>query len=514
MCTALNIPLSKTDHPLVRLFLSEKVINGGSIPRSHQLQEKYLGDLYAKEKSELKKRVSGKHVAVIFDETPDVEGRCVLNILLAPLEKDPSGRIISYLANTIFLDVCNHSTVSMSVVKTLQEFDIANENVIVFDTDNAAYMLKAYREALKSLFPQSIHITCTAHIMNLIGGAFRKPFTELNAFMMHFSQMFYMAGGRKRRYLSHLAAKMEGSKATMAPNPCATRWNSWFCAAEYHARHFSFYREFLQSEMQVCGRSAPMSVEKLHEVFEDPVQVQCRQIQLRIISDKCKVMLQLLDVFQSRTPVTTKVFNYLEDLQMNLAANKALHEDVCAEYFSQFPLTGVQKSEILRQVEEAFGAAEEKVTKYMSNGQPGIEFLKQVRVFQPKCIPFMPTCPKSYNAIPGFDSVPSEELSNYLNKFGPEALQVADSGTVDLDVFWLGLRERLPSMSQLALMYMNAVSNSADAERSNSIYKLVLSNRRRSTSCSNLKALVFLYYNQKIQCGLFESEEPHDEIDM
>uniref|UniRef100_A0A3B3R1R0 U1-type domain-containing protein n=1 Tax=Paramormyrops kingsleyae TaxID=1676925 RepID=A0A3B3R1R0_9TELE len=89
MCTALNIPLSKTDYPLVRQFLLDKVVNGGSIPKSHQLQEKHLGDLYLKGKAELKRKVSGKPVAVIF-ETPDVEGRCVLHILVAPLEKDDS----------------------------------------------------------------------------------------------------------------------------------------------------------------------------------------------------------------------------------------------------------------------------------------------------------------------------------------------------------------------------------------------------------------------------------------
>lgn len=107
-------------------------------------------------------------------------------------------------------------------------------------------MLKAYREALKSLFPISIHITCMAHIMNLIGGAFCKPFTELNTFMMCISQMFYMAGSCKRRYLSYLSGK-----PTMAPNPCDTRWNSRFSAVKYHTEHFTFYREFLQADMQV-----------------------------------------------------------------------------------------------------------------------------------------------------------------------------------------------------------------------------------------------------------------------
>lgn len=62
-------------------------------------------------------------------------------------------------------------------------------------------------------------------------------------------------------------------------------------------------------------------------------------------------------------------------------------------------------------------------------------------------------------------------------------------------------------LSKLALRYKDAVSNSADAERCNSIYKLVLSNRRRSTSNSHLRALVFLYYNQKVDSGLLEIDD-------
>ncbi|CAB1333541.1 unnamed protein product [Coregonus sp. 'balchen'] len=147
----------------MRHFLKEKVMNGGAIPGYHQLQEKYLGDVYLKVKEEIKQHLAGKPVAVIFDETPDVEGRCVLNILIAPLEKDTSGRNLAYLAETVFLEQCNHSTVSMVVVKCLQDYNISNDDVIVCDTDNAAYMKKAYKAALQSLFPNSLHITCMAH---------------------------------------------------------------------------------------------------------------------------------------------------------------------------------------------------------------------------------------------------------------------------------------------------------------------------------------------------------------
>lgn len=161
---------------------------------------------------------------MICDETPDVEGRCVLNILLAPLEKDECGRILAYLADTVFLGQCNHSTVSVALVKCLQEYSIDNLDVMVFNTDNASYMKKAYTAALQSLFPNSVHVTCMAHVMNLVGSAFRRPFDQLNAFMLTFSQMFFNAGSRKRRYLQFMTQRLpQGKKATMAPNPCATR---------------------------------------------------------------------------------------------------------------------------------------------------------------------------------------------------------------------------------------------------------------------------------------------------
>lgn len=117
----------------------------------------------------------------------------------------------------------------------------------------------------------------------------------------------------------------------------------------------------------------------------------------------------------------------------------------------------------------------------------------------------------SYKAITGFTDVPSDEFDSYFTGLGPAALRAAPSGVVDLDVFLDGLQERLSVLSSLAHRYKDAVSNSADAERSNIIYKLVLSSRRRSTTNQNLKALVFLYHNQWVRSGAFEREEKKKE---
>ena len=114
VCVACNIPLSKTDHPVMRAFLDKHVKNGGAIKRTHTLQETYVPDLYHVEKNKLKDHLKEKPLCVIFDELSDCEGRYVLNVLLAPLELDDSGRVLAYLADTIFLEKTNHSTVSQA----------------------------------------------------------------------------------------------------------------------------------------------------------------------------------------------------------------------------------------------------------------------------------------------------------------------------------------------------------------------------------------------------------------
>lgn len=66
------------------------------------------------------------------------------------------------------------------------------------------------------------------------------------------------------------------------------------------------------------------------------------------MSDKCKCIICLLDIFQTKRPVTTKIFNYLEDLQVVIAANKELQYEVYAEYFEKFDLPHPTKTKILR----------------------------------------------------------------------------------------------------------------------------------------------------------------------
>ena len=63
---ACNIPLSKSDQPVMRKFLQTQVKSGGAIPGGNQLQHFYLERSYR-----LIKKLKGQNISVIFDETPD-----------------------------------------------------------------------------------------------------------------------------------------------------------------------------------------------------------------------------------------------------------------------------------------------------------------------------------------------------------------------------------------------------------------------------------------------------------
>jgi hypothetical protein len=183
-CAGAYIPLSNTDHPLVRNFLTQRAKNGGAIPGEYQLQDVYLPALYEEERTKLKEIFKDQPVGVMFDEMSDDEGRYVLNILIAPVVLDANGKVKSYLGDTVFLEKTKHSTVSQAVVQSIQSYEIGFENVVVFDTDNAtdnaAYVKKAFETVLSGPFPNSVHCTCLANIINLVGESFRKPFDLLN----------------------------------------------------------------------------------------------------------------------------------------------------------------------------------------------------------------------------------------------------------------------------------------------------------------------------------------------
>ena len=76
-------------------------------------------------------------------------------------------------ADLVDLQQLNSTTVSRALVNKLSKFKIDFDKISTILTDNATYMSKTMA-GIKGLLPFSVHLTCNAHILSLVGETFGK----------------------------------------------------------------------------------------------------------------------------------------------------------------------------------------------------------------------------------------------------------------------------------------------------------------------------------------------------
>ena len=155
-----GIPLEKVDK--LQKWLRENCHEGGFIPKSDTLRREYLPKLFEDHINQLKEYFCGKRVSIIIDETTDSRARSVVNILF-------SYNGTTKLIHVDYLDSVNNCTIGQLVIQTLVQWAIPFDLPQLVASDSAAYMKKCYRDVLKPLMPQLVHLPCLAHILNLIG---------------------------------------------------------------------------------------------------------------------------------------------------------------------------------------------------------------------------------------------------------------------------------------------------------------------------------------------------------
>jgi len=107
-----NISLEKLDNLQLREFLTANVKEGGNIPRANWLREHYVPKVYANQQVKLVSSLAGHKVAVIADETSDVAGHYVVNVLLQPLDAFHPDGCKAVLVNTEYLQTVNSVSIA------------------------------------------------------------------------------------------------------------------------------------------------------------------------------------------------------------------------------------------------------------------------------------------------------------------------------------------------------------------------------------------------------------------
>jgi hypothetical protein len=131
-----NIPLTKLNIPIFRNFLHKHTKQ--IIPDESMLRKNYIDQCYKNTIIKIRDYVRNKYVWVSIDETTDVEGQYVANVIIGTLEVDNPGKI--FLLNSEVLEIANHSTISKLFDRSLFILwpgGILHDNVLLFVSDAA-----------------------------------------------------------------------------------------------------------------------------------------------------------------------------------------------------------------------------------------------------------------------------------------------------------------------------------------------------------------------------------------
>jgi len=165
MMVSSNIPLHKVEAASFRKFLEKYTTH--STPTESTLRKNYLASCYEDTINKIRNSVGKNKIWVSIDETSDVDGRFVANVV-GTLKHGEPGEI--FLLACEVLERVNNSSITVvfdNAMKVLWPDKVERDNVLLFVSDAAPHMIKAAK-ALQLLYPKMTHVTCLAHALHRV----------------------------------------------------------------------------------------------------------------------------------------------------------------------------------------------------------------------------------------------------------------------------------------------------------------------------------------------------------
>ncbi|KAG0438038.1 hypothetical protein DMUE_3341 [Dictyocoela muelleri] len=153
-----GIPLHKTGNEEMRSFLNK--YTGRCLKSTAHYQTSVVDKLYAEKYSELLSKFLCKEYYLMFDETTDIKGRYLSNILVGLWSNSKGNNPM--LIKMVDLSKTNADNVLKEVLNIVSSFsdgNISKSKIKLVLSDMAPYALKA-ESLLKNVLPFLKHITC------------------------------------------------------------------------------------------------------------------------------------------------------------------------------------------------------------------------------------------------------------------------------------------------------------------------------------------------------------------
>ena len=189
MAVSSNIPWHKVEAAKFSKVLG-KIHNSSHSQRIH-VEEKYLASWYEDTINKIRNSVEKNKIWVCKDETSDVDGRFVANVVVGTLKHEQPGKM--FLLACEVLGRVNNSSIAVvfdNAMNMLWPPDKAErENVLLFVSDAAPYMIKAAK-ALQVLYPKMIHVTFLAHALHRVAEDVRGSYPEVDKLIANGKKIF------------------------------------------------------------------------------------------------------------------------------------------------------------------------------------------------------------------------------------------------------------------------------------------------------------------------------------
>lgn len=195
--------------------------------------------------------IGNSDIWIAVDETTDTNGRYIANLLVGVLKHDTPSQ--PYLLACKELPKTNHSTVSRFIndsLKILWPAGGNDENLRLFLSDAAPYMVKT-GDALKVFYPNIIHVTCAAHMLNRVAEKVRELFPDVNKLINNVKKSFLKSPSRIQLYKEILPG------LSLPPEPVITRWGTWIEAVIFNANNYEGIKTVIE---KLDGSSASVEI--------------------------------------------------------------------------------------------------------------------------------------------------------------------------------------------------------------------------------------------------------------
>jgi hypothetical protein len=158
---AADIPLFKVNNEAIKQLFTK--YTSRTVPEESTLRKAYVSPAYKDTLEHIRRAIGDSPVFIQVDETSKNDWK-VAHCIVGTLKSD--GPATRFLLHCEELERTNNQTVSQFVLRSLALLwpsAIQFEKVLLFVSDAASYMKKAYTDALRGVFPNLVHVTCIVH---------------------------------------------------------------------------------------------------------------------------------------------------------------------------------------------------------------------------------------------------------------------------------------------------------------------------------------------------------------